>query len=166
MARVRRVWLITDTHFYHRDIDVWCGRPHDHNELLIRNLQTMLCPLDTLVHLGDVILRNQQQLAGIMASIPGTKILVRGNHDKESDSWYTRRGFAVVCESIVIKDVLLSHKPQIIPAHIRLNVHGHFHNTDHHIHEPHFQAILEPRHRLLAVEYTNYKPVDFDVFCR
>jgi len=162
--RQRKWWIISDTHWFHYKTSEWCGRPENFTELTIKNLRQKVCAQDILIHLGDVIFKNQDQLKGIMDSIPGVKILTKGNHDKETDSWYSARGFHVVCDQIVIKNILFSHKPLRIPEEIDWNCFGHFHNSDHRRHEPHFQAILEPRHKLFALEYSNYEPIDLQRF--
>lgn len=157
MPRPAQTWLITDTHFYHDAMVELCGRPTDFNERIIKNLRQQLAPGDTLIHLGDVIFYKYPDLAGILDSIPGRKVLTMGNHDRKKASWYMRNGFHYTCTMIVIDDVLLSHKPvEVLPTGVRLNIHGHWHNTGHHgrpaWHTP-------ETHRVLAIENTGYKAV-------
>jgi calcineurin-like phosphoesterase family protein len=164
MARPALDWLITDTHWYHEAMVDLCGRPADFSERLIAQLRHHLTPQDRLFHLGDVIFYQYPRLKEILADIPGTKILLMGNHDRRSPGWYARNGFAFVADMIVVGDVLLSHKPvEICPSGVRLNVHGHWHNN---IHHPRPDWYEESRYRLLSVEATNYKPVKFMEFVR
>lgn len=163
----RRLWLITDTHFNHDALVRYCGRPPDFTRRIIKNCRQLLAPTDVLIHLGDVIFSNAGQLDELLAEIPGTKILVKGNHDKRPDSWFYNKGFSFVCDAFRIEDVIFSHIPlPQLPPDVRLNVHGHFHNTDHRRHEPEIADYYDDeKHRLLALEHTDYKPVLLREFC-
>lgn len=84
---------------------------------------------DIFIHLGDLSdigSTNQEKLESIIKSIPGYKILCKGNHDTESDEFYKMIGFDEVCEICVIHHVVFSHKPVKIPLDM-INVHGHLH---------------------------------------
>lgn len=164
MPRQSLDWLITDTHWYHDQMVNLCGRPTDFGDKLIASLRYHVAPQDRLFHLGDVILYQYGKLREILDSIPGTKVLLMGNHDHKSPGWYARNGFAFVSDMIVVGDVLLSHKPvQQFPTGVRLNVHGHWHNDDHHK-RPDWWSVST--HRLLSVEATNYRPVRMIDFTR
>ena len=161
MPRPPLIWLTTDTHFYHDAItnEDFCNRPDDFNELILRNLRYNLAEQDVLYHLGDVIFYQHKLLSGMLDSVRcAKKYLVKGNHDKKSNSWYLRNGFDGVFDMVVIGDIILSHKPQrVFPDGVRLNIHGHFHNTDHRIHDPEYNEWYDPsRHRLLSIENTEY----------
>lgn len=135
------------------------------DDLILRNLRYLMAAQDVLIHLGDVIFYEYPKLKAMLDSVPGTKMLVMGNHDRKAKGWYMRNGFAFAADMIVIDDVLLSHKPQPLPPWIRLNVHGHWHNATHRREES--ESFYDPkRHKLLAVEFTNYKPVRFDEFTK
>lgn len=84
---------------------------------------------DIFIHLGDLSdigSTNREKLESIIKSIPGYKILCKGNHDTESDEFYKMIGFDEVCEICVIHHVVFSHKPVKIPLDM-INVHGHLH---------------------------------------
>jgi calcineurin-like phosphoesterase family protein len=89
--------------------------------------------------------------------LPGTKILVRGNHDKRTDHWYEGHGWMFCCSSILLtrfgKRILLTHRPFGSQEWFDLNVHGHNHNTvpkDH---------MISPNNYCLCLENENYEPV-------
>ena len=67
------------------------------------------------------------------------KILVKGNHDSKSNSWYLEHGWDFVCEefkdTLYGKNILFSHYPKVWDGVYDLNIHGHFHNSDHRRHE-------------------------------
>lgn len=84
---------------------------------------------DIFIHLGDLSdigSTNQEKLESIIKSIPGYKILCKGNHDTESNEFYKMIGFDEVCEICVIHHVVFSHKPVKVPLDM-INVHGHLH---------------------------------------
>jgi len=117
-------------------------------------------PEDLVIHCGDVTWK-AKTLASDLTVLPGRKVLVRGNHDNESLSWYMRNGFDFACDSFVFKKVLFTHAPaNELPGIALLNVHGHLHGNGHRLegYEP------KPFQRLLALEKTKYCPVSFDKF--
>lgn len=85
-----RIWIIADTHFYHENIKRYQGRPDDFNEQIIRNWNKLVAYDDVVIHLGDVIfgLDKETRLPSLIASLPGKKVLCRGNHDPKPAEWY------------------------------------------------------------------------------
>ena len=121
-----QIWIIADTHFWHTMLGRKGYRPLDFTERIIANWQRLVNPEDTVLHLGDVILGRNSTLLDIMTTLPGTKFLIRGNHDSRA-GWFEKRGFAFVCDQLVRGDVLFTHEP--VPHTYRLNVHGHCHGN-------------------------------------
>lgn len=154
-----RYWLISDTHFHHLGAMVTaCGRPSDHTERTISNILRLVNADDVLVHLGDVALCKGPRLIETLARLSHLRMwLILGNHDHQSVTWYLTHGFAAVCQSMVFRNVLLTHAPaNVLPANATLNVHGHLHNTGHH------PTDLKPWHKLFALENERYEPVLWD----
>lgn len=151
---MNKEWLITDTHFDHENIGVYCDRPDGWMDKIIRNWRLIVKPEDTVIHLGDVQVGRGHDLLSLMNSLPGTKVLVIGNHDTKSSLWYMRNGFAFAADAFAYKQATLTHHPaDSLIADTDINIHGHVHN-----------ALWEPKHpfqRLLAIEHVDYKPVDF-----
>jgi len=166
-----KTWLITDTHFNHVDKMIkYCNRPPNYEERIdngLRMLKKNINEKTILIHLGDITIgKDEEATERIVRNTPSiARILVRGNHDKKSSSWYVSHGWNFVCESLSLefmgKNILLSHKPMPDSGY-DINIHGHFHNTDHHSHEPELQAIKNDKQYLLAIENTNYQPVLLD----
>lgn len=155
----RKTWIVTDTHWNHKGVYEWCSRPNDFDRRLENNWISSVKKWDTVIHLGDVTFGSSKDLYYRLRRLPGIKILVRGNHDKShSDSWFKDVGFSHVCDSIRQGSILLSHKPQKLleEGEVSMNIHGHFHNADHQIWEPEIVSVIENRHYLLSIEYTNY----------
>lgn len=166
MPRPRVTWATTDWHLNHRAIVEACGRPEDYGRRILARHVELIRPGDTLVNLGDVnFYGGPDSLREFLARIPCTHILVLGNHDRKSRSWYRDQGFAFACDALVLDGVLLTHKPTLpLPAGVRLNVHGHWHNKVERAREA--DGYDPARQRLLALEHTDYAPVNLRDFAR
>jgi calcineurin-like phosphoesterase family protein len=162
MTRPAFVWVLADTHFYHNRLKELAGRPEGFERKILVNTKHLVTPIDTLVHLGDVIWYRYPMLKGILDTIEcHTKVLVKGNHDRKTRDWFQRNGFNFVCDSFVLGEVIFSHAPmEQFPSGVCLNVHGHLHNATRVPREPWYQPGV--RHALVALENTDYKPVRLD----
>lgn len=175
------IFLTTDSHLGHAQMVKFCGRPENHSELILLGYRNNLKEGDTLIHLGDICIGNDDAWhLDLKGYIPeGVKrILVRGNHDKKSDSWYLNHGWNFVCDEFsghyFGKYVTFSHVP--IPNAKNINIHGHFHNNLHRLLKKEFitpgeedrnMALIEnmnSNHRLLCIEDLNYRPVTLEWF--
>ena len=157
--RPAKIWLITDTHWNHKMLVDEGHRPADFEAQIAKNWRKAVMLQDTVIHLGDVIMARSSELFEILTTLPGKKILVRGNHDRESDGWYERNGFSFVAQGILIGGVWLTHAPQVtLPDGAILNVHGHLHAGTH-------RTMPVAEHcRLFSLEKEGYGPIDFDEF--
>ncbi len=95
---------------------------------------------DTVIHVGDFAFYDVNKCKGILSSLNGTKILVRGNHDAVAEKMLSA-GFALVVDSLTLtcngKKFYFTHYP-MDPDTARLeilkdigvdyHVHGHVHN--------------------------------------
>lgn len=166
---MKKIWLITDTHFGHDKMIEYCGRPKGHTELIGKNLLNTLKFEDTLIHLGDICVgRDEMHHANWIQKLPCKKILCRGNHDRKSNNWYLEHGWDFVCHSFSDryfgKIVLFSHLPTQYNNDYDINIHGHLHTDVHRSHEAGLLAIKHEKQKLLAVEKTDYKPVLLEKF--
>ena len=172
------VWLLADTHLNHDNIKTYCQRPEDFTQRLDRNVHATVKPGDTLIHLGDVGVGKPEGFMALVAKWPGYKVLVRGNHDSHSCQWYVDHGFHAAVDAMVYRSCWLTHHPWTdpLPKGTDLNLHGHLHNiwSGFLAHDPSqvdefyevYKAGKLPReyNRLFAVEYTDYRPVEFNKF--
>lgn len=162
--------LITDTHFNHEKVKEFCGRPDDYEKLLFSSMRQVPVQ-DTLIHLGDICIGKDLEVhQKYIESLKCKKWLVKGNHDRKTDSWYYEHGWDVVVDGLVLrhmgKEILFTHTPRPI-SNFDYNIHGHFHNGDHRMFDPGKHARYRPedlgsQHILLAVEYTNYKTITIE----
>lgn len=168
---ISKTYVIADSHFSHVKMIEYCGRPANFDQLIINQWQATVQPQDIVYHLGDVTWGSQGQLATIMAGLPGTKILIRGNHDRNhSNNWFIQAGFAAVLEKAQISGVILSHFPSYMTdeelARGIINVHGHFHNNSAAKWEERFIERITPFHYLLVLEDTEYRPIPLDAIVK
>jgi len=154
-------WVTSDTHFGHTKIKEYCGRPDDFEQRIINGFK-VIKQEDVIFHLGDICWGKDAQVhSWLMPYLKCKKILILGNHDKNSHSWYFGHGWDCVSNGLRLemfgKKLFLSHEPAGWDGWWEINVHGHMHNTLHRapICHPDFT-------RLIALEYTNYQPVLLD----
>lgn len=119
-------FFYSDPHFGHRrmadsrgftDIDA-------HDAGLIERFCATVGDDDVVCWLGDVSFRNATRTAEIIHRLPGTHVLIPGNHDwGRSDQWFYRAGFSMVLPRQVAyrmaeRPVLLSHLPYDDVEHV------------------------------------------------
>lgn len=161
-----RIVLITDTHFGHDKLIEYSGRPANHSKLILENFRSFVRTDDLIVHLGDFCIGNDEDWTRqfMQTSLNCLHILVKGNHDHKSDSWYYEHGWDFVCDEYTNKNfgkhILFSHEPRTRREGVDVNIHGHFHNNYHRAMEEGFKEMYDPNfHKKLAIEETDYKPV-------
>lgn len=126
-----KTYIISDTHLNHYKIKTYCDRPENFTELIDRNIKQTIKPEDLLIHLGDVGIGKPDGYVSIIRQWPGRKILVRGNHDGKSVTWWMANGFDFACDAMIYRGVWLTHKPWTgaLPEGTFVNIHGHLHNV-------------------------------------
>lgn len=159
-----KIYIFSDSHFNHKNIIEYCNRPYNHEDLMITGLK-QINEEDCLIHLGDICIGSDDYVHGMLGSIKCHKILVLGNHDSKSWSWYMEHGWDFVCENFQLtycgKIIRFSHKPSPWDGVWEINVHGHLHNLGHRENE---YKELKQWHRLYAPELMDYRPVELSNF--
>ena len=98
-------YLISDTHFCdHRMIKYEPSRTifansddiNDIDNAMIKAWNETIKEDDVVLHLGDYAFKNIERITGLLN---GIKILLRGNHDKQSADSYILRGFKYAIEA-------------------------------------------------------------------
>jgi len=86
---VGKIWLTSDTHFFHENILKYCNRPfgsvEDMNEALVKNWNSVVKPEDHVYHLGDFCFGNVEKWNWCLepGRLNGHIHLILGNHDPE-----------------------------------------------------------------------------------
>lgn len=158
-----KYYLTTDTHFSHPTILKYCERPIDYEQRIVNGWKNLIPGQHVLIHLGDICMSQPTEVhEKYIIPLKVKKILVRGNHDSKSDTWYLEHGWDWVCGSMTTerggKKILFSHEPKWWDGSYELNIHGHLHNLCH----PELNGIPKGGHKLLALEGTDYRPWDLD----
>lgn len=109
------IYFTSDQHYWHARVIEYCNRPfssiEEMNAGLIALHNRTVSPDDTTYMLGDFCFGNQHKMRTILSQLNGTKILIRGNHDRLKDHKLIELGFSAVSERSNFDDMLLSHYP-------------------------------------------------------
>lgn len=169
-------YFIADTHFGHKNIVKYTGRPSNYVGLIMAAWRKTVKPEDTVYHLGDVSFLNKEKTIKIMKFLPGKKLLLRGNHDHyHGKQWFLTVGFEdVIASTFVYKEgltiaVVLTHAPLGMekqkeltvryPQKIIVNIHGHIHekNTD-----DFYEKLANVVFYNISVEQINMTPITLE----
>ncbi len=155
-------WIISDTHLGHQSLVDASLRAKGFEDKIINNITKSVKPEDVLIHLGDVSMGNNEYWNKLFTSVVACKKwLVKGNHDKKKANWYLDKGWDFVSEKFNLEifghKILFSHAPQP-ESDFTINIHGHLHHTNHHTEQ--FKNIVTKKHFLIAIENTNYAPLN------
>lgn len=153
----------SDPHFGHANVIKYSERPFgtaaEMNDALIENYNSVVPKNGVVLWLGDCFFLPAGLAASVMAQLNGTKLLVRGNHDRSAVAM-SRLGFAVVAEETILciagKRVRATHKPyprEGAPSPVKgeVIIHGHTHS----------KKILNGNMVHLGVDAWNYTPALF-----
>lgn len=153
--RAPQAFVWSDQHFFHLNIIKYTKRPFafsqdgilEQNKVMLSNYQKLVEPQDLVVFLGDVAFarsENREPLQQLFQAMPGSKLLLKGNHDSAAESFYKSLGFIAVFPHLVCGDYFLCHYPlgpEVCSKHeaeakaVFKNsgcskiIHGHTHNT-------------------------------------
>jgi calcineurin-like phosphoesterase family protein len=162
---MQTTFIISDTHFGHQNMYGFtddAGNParfpytsaDECDAVMFERWNAVVKPTDKVYHLGDVAIK--RTAIKTMASLNGTKVLIRGNHDIFQLSDYTPY-FKDIRGSHKLGDFILSHYPihteSLRSKWCKGNIHGHVHLRD---------VLNSPLHFNACVEMTNYSPIPFD----
>lgn len=166
-----KYWIISDTHFDHKEMVEYCGRPKDFDVQIKKNLITLNLEHggDVLIHLGDVCIGNDKENNEFIGHLKGLrKILVRGNHDAKTPHWYMQHGWDLCVDRFDMtyggKRIAFTHIPVGWDGYFDMNIHGHLHAANHRRNEEEIKKTLNSYHRLVALELSGYKSILLDKF--
>lgn len=159
------IYISGDIHLNHKKLIEW-GRPADFE---MRELQALRkIPKDAyLIVLGDFCIGDDEVQHDRFLSFVGHvqhRLLVRGNHDHKSNTWYLQHGWSAVADVMELN----VHGKRIVFTHIPVdpddydwcdfNVHAHTHGNGHRDEE--VAGILKPGYHIeYAPETHQYAPL-------
>jgi len=148
-------YIISDTHFGHKNIIKYCARPENHDEIMWNNWVDTISKDDTILHLGDIAFKNNFIP---LNELPGNKYLIKGNHDHKTDTYYENFGFTVLPKRQWFeykgKQILLTHFPEDnFDIGWDINIHGHIHNNSYITREDKGRLYIN-----VSIEVMNYTP--------
>ena len=166
-----KIFFTSDNHYFHENIIKYCSRPFsdscDMNVEMMSRWNSVVGPDDIGIFVGDIsagLKGRTEELRMIIQKLNGKKILIRGNHDHQTDEWYLESGFLKVVDAIKFGPVVLSHYPLSSLERRGLkgsDLFGEFSHIVHgHVHEygPNFEG-----HFNVAADRNNFMPVPLDV---
>lgn len=164
-----RYFVIADTHFGHKNIIQYGQRPfktvEEMDARMKRQWRQLVKPEDIVIHVGDFAFGNIERRREVLTSLPGQKILIRGNHDDKSLLAEKRVGWDFVCDGLTLRrgqDLLyFTHAPLTKPfsEDITWVIHGHIHIQP--ISEI-ANVVHKDRHINVCVEHIDYRPILID----
>jgi len=114
---------------------------------MMTNWNSVVKPGDIVIHLGDFALTSLEHMKDILRKLNGDVFIILGNHDK-SRMRMAEVGFIVVDGSLIIGNLIFTHRPMHIVPKECVNIHGHIHEKE-----------TSGNRINLCVEKTDYKPV-------
>ena len=154
------IWLISDTHFGHKNIIEYCNRPFSSvTEMdweMVEEWNKEVKPGDHVYHLGDVYMGcSRGYIDNLLSKLNGQKRLILGNHDAGKDQTILKYFEKIYAMRFFSEFGLqLTHMP-LHPSSVKedyQNVHGHIHDKE----------IADARYRCVCVEHTNYTPINIE----
>lgn len=156
----RRIWLWSDTHFFHKNIISFSDRPYltvdEMNEQLVANFNDYVGPNDISIWVGDVGFSGTGFINELLDQCNGYKILVIGNHDFDGKKLRklkfdeTHLLYTINTPEV---SLVLTHYPMWHIGKPWFNVHGHLHAYP----NPYTN---NPLHYNICCELHNYRPIE------
>lgn len=137
-----KIWIISDTHFGHEALVRRSWRPEGFDSEIIENWNKLVDDNDIVFHLGDFAIGKYDEKASITENIKlyrkmlkGRIVLIKGNHDVNTNEWYIKNGFDMCMDSMTFwykgMKILFTHIPKQRKGNWTLNIHGHLHGNNH-----------------------------------
>lgn len=174
-----KLFIISDTHYYHTKIIEYENRPfndiylykyilydkvHEMNEYMVKQHNNVVTDNDIVLYLGDFSFGGKNLVESLFNRLNGKKYIVMGNHDrKRTVTWFTKLGFIKAFKKpIYLNNFILSHepiKPDKMEGRKKINFHGHIHNS---VHYDQFlnEVYFPERYVNFAAEFLDYKPFE------
>ena len=167
--------ITSDTHFGHKRI-IDYGRDADFENKILESFKELTSD-DILIHLGDVCIGQDARFNELFKSLPCKCVLVKGNHDGKTLTFYSKY-WDFVCDEFMLRfhglNILFSHKPRKKRSNIDLNIHGHLHVLDRFNNRTEDGVVVDDEfgfeydlkyHKLISLEANDYKLSNLKNIC-
>lgn len=159
---MENIYFMADTHFGHKNIIEYENRPfktvEEMDNVLINNWNKVVKSNNKIFFLGDFSFYNKEKTIQICNKLNGRKIMIKGNHDNNSNKYYFDCGFENVIEYPIILENfwILSHEPMYINSNMPYaNLFGHVHNNK-------IYCDYSEQSFCVCAERINYTPIEFN----
>lgn len=156
-----KVFLISDTHFFHSNIINYTGRPfktaEDMNETIFDRWNDTVGENDIVIFCGDFVcgIRKKHNISNVIyKSLNGIKYFLKGNHDTLKGINYQL--YNRITFKIFDKRIICQHYP-IVPESVDCDIAivGHSHNNDNPM-----KTIYKLNNQInVSCELINYTPI-------
>jgi calcineurin-like phosphoesterase family protein len=114
--QTEKIFLISDTHFCHKNIIEYADRPflsvEEMNEKIIENWNKAVKKNYKVIIAGDFALCGKEKMQELVERLNGYKILILGNHDRSYNSMKSFPFDEVIKYPILIQEkYIISHHP-------------------------------------------------------
>jgi len=163
-----RKFIISDTHFGHPNCAKWRGFDdyREHDELIIKNWNSVVAPSDHVYLLGDVAL-GKAEFKDIRPRLNGAITLVAGNHDEKG----RRKKWKDLFNEIVYYKEIKYNKTKFVLCHYpiiswncreygAIHCFGHVHNNDHRVNKKIWSNLGKSWN--CCAEVNNFTPILLD----
>jgi calcineurin-like phosphoesterase family protein len=154
------IFFTSDLHFDHTNIIKICNRPFkdvdDMNNSIISNWNKTVGKDDTVYILGDITMgKSKNKIDGFLNKLNGTKIIIKGNHDKENVADYSYLEKSFVVNNINYNFIMFHYPIECWNGRFKnsIHLHGHTHDKE--------KSTVKNRYNV-CVEANNYTPVSID----
>lgn len=135
----RKVFVISDTHFWHRNIIKYCDRPFfsvcEMNDAMIERWNSVVGSDDIVIFCGDFCFARKSVAADVTRylteSLNGIKIIVKGNHDFKKLQYCQLGWVAEFYQELSLRDTQFIHVPFDLESRgkqFAIVFYGHVHN--------------------------------------
>lgn len=163
------IYYISDLHLFHNKIIEKYNRPfasiEEMHDCIIRNWRNTVKKDDIVYVLGDLGMYHAHEIAEIISSLPGNKILITGNHD----SWNLKHAPLRKCfkEISTYKEIIDAGRRVVLfhyPIEEWNGFYRGFYHVYGHVHDSPEGVPLSNRERRYnaCVEFCDYRPMTLD----
>lgn len=162
------LYFTSDTHFNHKNIINYCGRPYgsvkEMNEAIIENWNNLITPDDEVYHLGDIGFGNYKDVIKCISQLNGKIHLIKGNHDHTNlIKDLLNQNLIMSCDlykmiNVEGYDLFMCHFPMYSWTNKERGsymLHGHLHTLND-------TLPITPDHYDVGVDKNDMKPVSFE----